>query len=210
MTEAEVRQIMALRQERGWGAKQIGEHLGLGRERWDTVWEIIHGRVWNSVTGLPRYQPDSRHVKMTEAEVRRIMALRTEHGWSAPRIAEHLGLDRRRWAAVHAVIYGLCWNHVTGLTPFHAQGRHVKMTEAEVRQIMEVRRAHGWGPARIADHLGLDRRRRSAIGAVINGLRWNDVTGLPPHRPRRDKPKAGSAPEPEAFALKAPRRRVGP
>jgi hypothetical protein len=145
---------------------------------------------------------------MTEAEVRQIMALRREHGWSAPRIADHLGLDPTRRAAVGAVIYGCRWNRVTGLPRYQPQGRHVKMTEPVARQIMALRREHGWGATRIADHLGLDPTRRAAVEAVIYGRRWNEITGLPPNRPRQDKPKA--EPKPKAFALKAPRRRLGP
>lgn len=75
-----------------------------------------------------------------------------------------------------------------GVSPRGERHGLAKLTEGMVRAIMAERDRSGAGARSIAALLGLPAAMRGAVGGVIRGQTWNHVTGLPPYKPRSNKP----------------------
>ena len=72
---------------------------------------------------------DHPRAKLTQAQVERIMEIRAVPGSGVKTICRQLGLPVARRSAVHGVIMGRSWNHVTGLPPY-VYGRPTKASAA--------------------------------------------------------------------------------
>lgn len=133
LAREDVERIMDLRSE-GLGAVSICSRMQWPRAKRGAVESVIMGRNWNHVTGLPKYIKGTRNnpkggpkgeasVKsiLTRNDVENIMRLRQDEGLGAVRITRRLGFPKAMYGAIHGVITGRTWTHVTGLPLYSAK-----------------------------------------------------------------------------------------
>lgn len=139
-------------------------------------------------------------VKPTSSETavaqRRLLVQLHQQGWTAPAIAQELGVSRwtvRRWVQRYqqAGEVGLAYR------PRRPRREHPQTTPAAVRtRIRELREAHpGWG-ARLIRHQ-LDREGWETIPSEVTIQHWLARFGFALLQPRTHKPVGFTTPAPD-------------
>ena len=148
-----------------------------------TVCEIVAGRVWSRITGIPprpkgafanppypkgAFPRGESHplVKLTAAQVLEVVERRGA-GETCSSIASSLGIANM---TVSSIMRGYSWRHLTGIERQPKRPRP-RLSPAVVRG-MRIRYAHGETQKDLAEYFSLS---RPSISCIVNRKSYRDV-----------------------------------